>query len=87
VEAVRIAEEALGEVRLGPTEHERPNLQFRRSLFAVTDIAAGQPLTRENVRSIRPAHGLHPRHLEEVLGKRATRAIAGGTPLTWDLIS
>jgi N-acetylneuraminate synthase len=87
VDAVRTAGAALGDVRFGPTEHERPSLQFRRSLFAVRDIAAGEPLTRDNVRSIRPADGLRPRHLEEVLGRRAARPIAAGTPLAWDLLA
>jgi N-acetylneuraminate synthase len=87
VEAIRITEQALGSVRVGPTRHERPSLQFRRSLFAVRDIGADEPLTPDNVRSIRPAGGLHPRHLEEILGRRASRAIARGTPITWDLVS
>ena len=50
------------------------------------DIRAGEPFTGENVRSIRPGHGLHPRHLDDVLMKRATRDIARGTPLEWPLI-
>jgi N-acetylneuraminate synthase len=87
VEAVRVAQRALGQVRFGPTEHERPSLQFRRSLFVVQDVGAGRRLTAENVRSIRPAGGLHPRHLGEVLGRRAARDLARGTPLTWDLLA
>jgi N-acetylneuraminate synthase len=86
VEAVRTAEQALGAVRFGPTEHERPSLQFRRSLFAVQDIGAGEALTSDNVRSIRPSGGLHPRHLDEILGRTAVRTIARGTPITWDLL-
>jgi N-acetylneuraminate synthase len=87
VEAVRVAERALGRVRFGPTTHEEPSLRFRRSLFAVEDIGAGEPFTMKNVRSIRPAGGLHPRHLEEVLGRRAARDIARGTPLSWALLT
>jgi N-acetylneuraminate synthase len=87
VEAVRTAERALGEPRFGPTAHERSSLQFRRSLFAVQNIAAGEQLTASNVRSVRPSGGLHPRHLGDVLGRRASRGILRGTPLAWDLIS
>ncbi len=86
VQAVRTAEKALGAVRYEPTEREAANRRFRRSLFAVRDIRAGEAFTRENVRSIRPADGLHPRYLETVLGRAALREIPRGTPLSWDLI-
>jgi N-acetylneuraminate synthase len=87
VEAVHVAEQAIGEARFGPSEHERPSMHFRRSLFAVRDVAAGERFTTENVRSIRPGDGLHPRHLAEVLEARATRDISRGTPLSWDLVA
>ncbi len=86
VEAVRIAEKALGQVQFGPSAHEKSTRVFRRSLFIVEDVKQGEPLTPENVRSIRPGHGLHTRHLPEVIGKRAARNIERGTPVTWDLI-
>ncbi len=86
VDAVRIAEKALGEVRFGPSPREQSTRVFRRSLFIVENVRQGQTLTRENVRSIRPGHGLHTRHLPEVIGKRAARDIERGTPVTWDLI-
>jgi pseudaminic acid synthase len=86
VEAVRIAEKALGEVHFGASPREESTRVFRRSLFIVEDVRQGQTLTAENVRSIRPGHGLHTRHLPEVLGKRAARNIERGTPVTWDLI-
>jgi pseudaminic acid synthase len=86
VEAVRVAERALGEVRFGVGAHEAASRVFRRSLFVVEDIKQGQLFNGDNVRSIRPAHGLHTRHLPEVLGCRATRDIERGTPLAWDLI-
>ncbi len=86
VSAIRTAELALGEPRLGPTEQETESRRFRRSLFVVEDVAAGDVLTERNVRSIRPADGLHTRHLDDVLGRRAARAIAKGTPLAWDLL-
>jgi len=86
VRAVREAEAALGEVRFGPAEHEEPSRVFRRSLFVVKEVKAGERFTKDNVRSIRPGHGLAPKHLEAVLGRRATRDIDPGTPLSWDLV-
>jgi N-acetylneuraminate synthase len=86
VDAVRIAEKALGEVRFGPSESERKHRQFRRSLFAVRDIRAGECFTEQNVRSIRPGQGLEPKFLNDVLGKKARADIARGTPLAWDLV-
>ena len=86
VEGVRIAEKALGGVDYGLTSAETNSRAFRRSLFAVENIRAGEPFTERNVRSIRPGFGLHPRHLEEVLGREAARDIERGTPLAWDLL-
>jgi len=86
VNAVRIGEKAVGRVRYGATASEKQSLVHRRSLFVIQDVKAGQELTAENVRSIRPGHGLHPRYLELVLGRKAARDIARGTPLTWDLV-
>lgn len=86
VAAVRDAEKALGSVHYGPTAEERKSLQFRRSLFVCRNMAAGEPFTADNVRSIRPAHGLAPKHLPEILGRRAAVAIVAGTPLDWSLI-
>lgn len=84
IEAVRTTEAALGVAKFGPSDREKASLPFRRSLFVVADVPAGATFTSENVRSIRPADGLHPRHYEEVLGKTATRAITRGTPLAWE---
>jgi pseudaminic acid synthase len=86
VEAVRSAEKALGEVHFGLSEKEQASRVFRRSLFVVEDVKCGETFTAVNVRSIRPGHGLHTRHLSEVLGKRAVRDIERGTPLSWDLV-
>ncbi len=85
--AVREAEKALGEVRYGVTERERPSRDFRRSLFVVRDMKAGETFTEENVRSIRPGHGLLPRYLPDVLGRRAARDLKRATPLTWDMVA
>lgn len=84
VGAIRLCERALGEARYGPTEAERATRRFRRSLFAVRDIAPGESFTPENVRSIRPGDGLAPHHLDEVLRRRAARTIARGTPIAWE---
>jgi N-acetylneuraminate synthase len=86
VAAVRTAERALGEVHFGVSSSEASSRVFRRSLFVVQDLRRGELFTAQNVRSIRPAHGLHPRHLAEVLGKTAARDISRGTPLSWDLV-
>jgi pseudaminic acid synthase len=86
VEAVHVAERSLGELHFGPSPREQSTRVFRRSLFIVEDVRQGQALTAENVRSIRPGHGLHTRHLQEVIGKRAARDIERGTPVSWDLI-
>lgn len=86
VEAMRAAQAALGSVSYEPTPAEAGSRILRRSLFAVEDIAAGEAFTEHNVRSIRPGHGLHTRHLPELLGRRAGRPIERGTPMSWDLV-
>ena len=87
VQAVRVAERALGKVHFGASPREAKSRIFRRSLFVVEDVKQGEVFTAKNVRSIRPAHGLHTRHLPEILGKHAVRDIAFGTPLSWDLVA
>lgn len=86
VDAVRIAEQAVGQVTYGVSAEEQKSRVFRRSLFVVQDMKRGDLFSPANLRSIRPGHGLHTRHLEEVLGRRANRNISRGTPLDWDLI-
>jgi pseudaminic acid synthase len=86
VDAVRVAQSALGEVHFGVGEKEAASRVFRRSLFVVSDVKRGEPFTVTNVRSIRPGHGLHTRHLPEVLGKPAACDIERGTPLAWELV-
>ncbi|MEU4164364.1 pseudaminic acid synthase [Actinoplanes sp. NPDC026670] len=78
--------QALGTTSIGPTEAEKESLRFRRSLYVVTDVRAGDPVTEENVRSIRPTGGLEPDLIGTVLGRVFTADAAKGTPLTWDLI-
>ncbi len=86
VDAVRVAEKALGEINFGISAKEAGSQVFRRSLFVVQDVKRGDLFTVENVRSIRPGHGLHTRHLPEVLGRHAARDIERGTPLSWELV-
>jgi len=86
VDAIRVAEKALGEVRYGVAEREVASRVFRRSLFVVQDVKAGEAFTEKNVRSIRPGYGLHTRYLGEVIGRYASQDITRGTPLTWDLL-
>jgi len=86
VQTVRTAEEALGTVHYGVGEREAISRVFRRSLFVVKDTEAGEAFTSENVRSIRPGYGLHTQHLDDVMGRRATRTVDRGTPLSWDLV-
>jgi len=87
VEAVRTAEKALGSVQLASGPREANSRKFRRSLFVVEDMKKGELFTNQNVRSIRPADGLHPRHFNEVLGKRAACDVERGTPLSWVLVA
>ena len=87
VDAIRTAERSLGSVQYGATPSELAMLKFRRSLFVVENIKAGETFTERNVRSIRPAYGLHPRHLADVLGHKATREVFRGTPLELDMIA
>ena len=86
VAAVRTAEQAIGSVYYGVSEQENRSRIFRRSLFVVKDTKAGELFTADNVQSIRPGHGLHTRHLEDILGRCAAVDIERGTPLKWDLV-
>jgi pseudaminic acid synthase len=86
VEGVRIAEKAMGCVNYGLSAAEITSRGFRRSLFVVKNVRAGELFTEQNLRSIRPGYGLHTRYLQEVLGRTATRNIQRGTPLSWEMI-
>jgi N-acetylneuraminate synthase len=74
---------AIGHVNYDPLGSERGSLVFRRSLYAVRAISKGETFTRDNVRSIRPGCGLVPKHLPDVIGRKAARDIAYGEPLSW----
>lgn len=87
VKAVRDTEKLLGEISYEISEKVKKNRKFARSIFIIQDIKKGEVLTEENVRSIRPGYGLHPKHLIEVLGKTISQDVEKGTPLSWDLLS
>ena len=86
VKSIRTVEKALGRISYEITEKQRESLKYRRSLFAVKDIKAEETFTENNVRSIRPGYGLHPRYLNDVLGMASKIDIKRGTPISWDLI-
>ncbi len=83
----RAAWDALGRIDYSRKPSERENVVFRRSLIAVADLRAGERFTADNVRSIRPGHGLAPKELPNVLGRAASRDIDRGTPLEWTMIA
>lgn len=87
VRDIRAVEKALGSVSYKLTESQKKNIVFRRSLFVVQNVKKGEKFEEENVRSIRPGYGLHPRYFENVLGKVAAKDIERGTPLSWDLVA
>lgn len=78
--------QALGRISYGPSTAEAESMKFRRSLYIVEDMRAGEKLTTNNLRRIRPGLGLPPAHFDEVLGRVVKRDVNKGTPLTWDLI-
>lgn len=86
VKAIRITENAMGEVTYGISTQEAKSKIFRRSLFAIKDIKSGDIFTEKNVRSIRPGHGLHPRYLNQILGCHSVVDIERGTPIRWDMV-
>lgn len=86
VQAIRLTEQALGEVRYQVTEKEAASRVFRRSLFVVQDMEAGEMFSPENIRVIRPGHGLHPRYLDTIVGRKVRKQIKKGTPLTWEMV-
>jgi pseudaminic acid synthase len=86
VAEVRKAEIALGSVDYEVPEKVKSNRKFARSIFVVEDIAKDELITERNVRSIRPGYGLHPKHMQSVIGKKANCAIAKGTPLDFNLL-
>jgi len=86
VSEIRIAEQALGKINYDITSKQKENRIFRRSLFVVKDVNKGEFFTKDNIRSIRPGHGIHTRHFKDIIGKKAKKSIDRGTPLNWDLV-
>jgi len=86
VTETRVAWEALGSARIRRTDEELRSLVFRRSLYVCADLNAGDVLTRQNLRAIRPGFGLAPKFLGELIGKRVRSAVKRGTPMAWDLL-
>ena len=86
VRDVRDAEKAIGKVSFGPTQSEMSNYGFRRSIFIVKDVRAGDKVTEENIGIIRPGDGLKPKYYEEVLGKTFAKDYQAGTPLSFDCL-
>lgn len=85
--ACRTIWKALGQEDYGRAPSETPSFAFRRSIYVVADVKAGESLTEQNIRSIRPGYGLLPKHLPEVLGRVAVRDMKRGSPLAWDDIT
>ncbi len=80
----RTAWSALGRVDYGRKSSELGNVKFRRSLYFVKALAAGEPVTADAVRSVRPGYGLAPKHLDSVIGRRVARAVDANTPVAWE---
>ncbi|MCX6950814.1 MAG: N-acetylneuraminate synthase family protein, partial [Verrucomicrobia bacterium] len=87
VDAIRTVERALGTVSYAMTKKEEASRVFRRSLFVVADVKAGEALNERNVRCIRPGYGMAPKHWTDVMGRTAACDIARGTPLDWRLVT
>ncbi len=86
VKAVRMAEQMMGRAEYDMTEKKKKSRQFSRSLFVVKDVKAGETITHDNVRSIRPGFGMHPKHLSEIVGKTFEQDLEKGTPLSFEMI-
>lgn len=84
--AIRNIEKALGTITYELSEQGRKSREHSRSLFVIMDLANGDTITAENVKSIRPGFGLHPKFLKTVIGKRVNRKVLKGTPLTWEIL-
>jgi pseudaminic acid synthase len=86
VDDIRAAERAIGKVDYSISEKEKDSRIFRRSIFAIEDIKAGEELTEKNIKIIRPSFGLKPKHWDDVLKTKAIKDIEKGTPLSWSMI-
>ena len=87
VSAIRVVEKALGRVKYAKSATEKKSSKLQRSLFVCRDMKRGETFTPENVRSIRPGHGLHTRHHDAVWGKQCARDVTHATPMSWGLVT
>ncbi len=85
VKAVRDTEKLIGKTTYELSEKGKKSREFARSLFVALDIAAGEELTEKNIRSVRPGFGLHPKHISEIIGRKAVRNLKKGEPLAWEM--
>jgi pseudaminic acid synthase len=83
---VREVEKAMGVATLELSVKSAKNRDFARSLYIVSDMAKGETFSKENIRSIRPGFGLSPKHLKDIIGKKAITSLEKGTPVSWDII-
>jgi N-acetylneuraminate synthase len=86
VDEVKTAQAALGSIFYGATESEQKGRTRRRSLYVTRDIEAGGEMTADNIRSIRPGLGLPPKFYDALIGRRVSKAVKKGTPVSWDLL-
>ncbi|WP_456392302.1 pseudaminic acid synthase [Nitratifractor sp.] len=86
VQAVRDTEKLLGRVDYSMTEKKRASRKFSRSLYVTEDIKEGELFTEKNIRSVRPGYGLHPKYIDEIMGKRAKKEIKKCSPLDWNML-
>ena len=78
--------QSLGKVQYDPSDAEKSSGKYRRSLYVTQDMKAGEILTKENLRVIRPGYGLPPKYYDIVLGKTVVRDVEKGTPVSWDIL-
>ncbi len=86
VQGTLTAWQAIGSLQFGPSNEEAGSLVFRRSLYICENMKAGDALTPGNLRAIRPGHGLPPKYIDRVMGKRVNRALKKGTALRWEFL-
>ena len=86
VEQIRQCEKMMGRVNYELTPKSKLSREFSRSLFVAEDVEDGELLTDKNIRSVRPAFGLHPQHLDKIIGKKASRTLQKGEPLAWEMV-
>lgn len=86
VQSIRNIEKAIGKISYDLTEKQQKSREFSRSLFIVKDMKKGETFTEHNVKSIRPGFGMHPRYINDILGKTAIKDLLKGTPMQWNYI-